>query len=143
MNKRHNVTTAYYFVGFIKENTNVYEDLEAYGYSLKFRTISKKGVKYTTCPKWGHIYEIDKGKIKCDCDADIALQVMDNIKKYNKAILISSDGDFDNLVKKLLQMDKLELVLAPCREGCSYLLRKAAKGRIAFLNELRSKLEKI
>jgi len=68
---------------------------------------------------------------------------MDDISRYDKAILISSDGDFDNLVTKLLHVNKLKLVLGPCKEGCSKLLKRAARGRIEFLDSLRDELEKI
>jgi uncharacterized LabA/DUF88 family protein len=143
LKKRHNITTAYYFIGFIKENQNIYDELIAYGYTLKFRSITKKTGKTIVCPYCGKPIEVEKGKIKCDCDADIVLQVMEQINNFDKAILITSDGDFDNLVVKLLQINKLAIVLAPSKSGCSHLLKIAAKGRIAFLDELRNEVEKV
>ena len=68
--------------------------------------------------------------------------VTDEIKAYDKAIIITSDGDFDNLVKKLITVDKLDTVLAPSKRGCSHLLSSAARGRIAFLDELTGEIEK-
>ena len=143
LRKRHNVTTAYYFIGFIKENNNIYKDLEAYGYTLKFRDVSEFKTDPVICPNCQEIVEPEKIKTKCDCDADLVLQAMDDVSEYNKAILISSDGDFDNLVKKLLHTGKIKLVLAPCKEGCSKLLKRASQGRIDFLDNHRDKLEKI
>jgi len=67
---------------------------------------------------------------------------MDDMEKYEKVILITSDGDFDNVVRKLIQVNKLKLVLAPCKEGCSRLLKSAARGRIEFLDKFRGELEK-
>jgi len=142
LQKKHNVTTAYYFIGFIEENNNIYKNLEAYGYSLSFREVSKNKIDAIICPHCHQIVAYEKDNIKCDCDADIVLQVMDGINDYDKAILISSDGDFDNLVKKLLEINKLKLVLAPCKEGCSKLLKRASRGRIDFLDSHRDKLEK-
>jgi uncharacterized LabA/DUF88 family protein len=143
LEKRHNITTAYYFIGFVEEYSNIYKDLSAYGYSLKFRQISKKKIPPVICSNCHHVIKPGKVDIKCDCDADIVLQVMDDVSNYDKAILISSDGDFDNLVKKLIKLNKLKLVLAPCKEGCSKLLKAAALGRIGFLDDFRSELEKI
>ena len=143
LRKRHNITTAYDFIGFLEENNNIYKDLEAYGYLLAFREVSWNKVDAVICPHCNQIVEPEKDKPKCDCDADLVLQVMDNMSKYDKAILISSDGDFDNLVRKLLRINKLKLVLAPCKEGCSKLLKRAARGRIEFLDNLRGELEKI
>jgi uncharacterized LabA/DUF88 family protein len=109
---------------------------------MKHRKPSRQDGKWDTCPQCGHYYEIQKRKLKCDCDADIVLQVMDDIDDYTRAIIISSDGDFDNLVKRLIELDKLDMVIAPCKNGCSALLVKAAMGRIAFLDELLDELEK-
>jgi uncharacterized LabA/DUF88 family protein len=67
---------------------------------------------------------------------------MDVIKDYDKAIIITSDGDFDNLVKKLITLDKLDMVLAPSKGGCSHLLSSAARGRIAFVDKLMDEIEK-
>jgi uncharacterized LabA/DUF88 family protein len=143
LEKRHNVTTAYYFLGFIKRNKRIYADLKAYGYELKFRTVSEFAAKTILCPHCKSIVKGDGVTTKCDCDADIVLQILDDIEEYDKAILITSDGDFDNVVTKLLQVNKLKLVLAPCKEGCSTLLKRASRGRIDFLDGHRDKLEKI
>jgi len=142
LKKRHNVTTAYYFIGHISQNQHIYDTLTSYGYTLKFRDVTKKGGKPVICPVCGKSFEIDKGKTKCDCDADLVLQVMDEVKNFDKAIIITSDGDFDNLVKKLIILDKLDMVLAPGKKGCSHLLSSATRGRIAFLDELTGEIEK-
>ena len=142
LKKRHNVTTAYYFIGRISQNQHIYDTLTSYGYTLKFRDVTQKGGKLVTCPACGKPFEIDKGKTKCDCDADLVLQVMDEVQAYDRAIIITSDGDFDNLVKKLISLDKLDMVLAPSKAGCSHLLSSAARGRIAFLDKLIYEIEK-
>jgi hypothetical protein len=66
---------------------------------------------------------------------------MIDLNKYEKAILVSSDGDFYCLVNYLLSIDKLDCVLAPCEKGCSHLLITAAKGKIAYMDNLKPKLE--
>jgi uncharacterized LabA/DUF88 family protein len=142
LKKRHNVTTAYYFIGRISQNQRLYDTLTSYGYTLKFRDVTKKGGKPVTCPACGKLFEIDNGKTKCDCDADLVLQVVDMINDYDKAIIITSDGDFDNLVRKLITLDKLDMVLAPSKGGCSHLLSSAARGRIAFVDKLMDEIEK-
>jgi uncharacterized LabA/DUF88 family protein len=109
---------------------------------MKHRTPSRQDDKWGTCPQCGHYYEVQKRKLKCDCDADIVLQIMDDIDDYTRAIIISSDGDFDNLVTRLIQLDKLDMVIAPCKKGCSALLVKAARGRIVFLDELLDEIKK-
>ncbi len=143
LKKTRNVTKAYYFIGLIPENQATYKNLKGWGYSLKFRDVSPRGTEYVICHKCGQIYEAHTSKFKCDCDADIVLQIMSDIDKFSKAILITSDGDFDHVVEMLLRTNKLDLVLAPCKKGCSHLLIRVARGRIAFIDELRAELEKI
>jgi len=143
LRKRHNITTAYYFLGFIEKNKGLYKDLEAYDYKMKFREVSEFPTEPIICPHCKGVVEPEGIKTKCDCDADITLQIIEDMGKYEKAILITSDGDFDNVIRKLIQANKLKLVLAPCKEGCSRLLKSAARGRIEFLDKFRGELEKI
>ena len=60
---------------------------------------------------------------------------------YDKAVIVTSDGDFASLVSYLIEQDKLRTVLSPNRAKCSYLLRRTAKGHIDFLEDIRSKIE--
>lgn len=141
LEKRHNVRIAYYFLGRIRSNWKLYEDLEAYGYELKLRDVSRTTTDEEGCPYCGKCIKPELIKIKCDCDADLTLKVIDDINDYNKAIIITSDGDFDNLVRRLIQLNKLKLVLAPCKAGCSKLLKNASLGRISFLDEFKDDLK--
>lgn len=74
-------------------------------------------------------------------DADLVLQAMIDIPNYDKAIIVSSDGDFYSLVKYLYQNNKLRFVMSPYIKTCSTLLKKEAKERIVFMDNLRKKLE--
>ncbi len=143
LKNRYNVEVAYYFIGFVEDNERIYDGLKAYGYNLKFREISKRIINEVGCPYCGKCIEPEQIKIKCDCDADLTLQLMDDINKFNEAVIITSDGDFNNLVGKLIQLNKLRLVFAPCKAGCSRLLKSVALGRIAFLDDFKSELEKV
>jgi hypothetical protein len=71
------------------------------------------------------------------------MQVMADMNIFNKAVIITSDGDFDELVKRLFRLNKLRLLLAPCRDGCSKLLQRAAVDKIAYIDDYRADLEKI
>jgi len=66
---------------------------------------------------------------------------MIDYKKYDKALIISSDGDFYSLVKYLYKHDKLKCVMSPYIKTCSVLLKKTAKEKIIFMNNLKKKLE--
>lgn len=142
LEKRLNVTTAYWFVGDIKGNQDIYTALQSYGYILKLKDASPITIEAVTCPYCKRIIEPEKTRYKCDCDSFMTLQVLDDLPNYDKAVLITSDGDFNNLVKKLLRDNKLRLVFAPCKNGCSKLIMSAARGRIEFIDKFRSELEK-
>ena len=59
---------------------------------------------------------------------------------YAKAIIVSSDGDFYSLVKYLYEQNKLEMVLSPYTKTCSKLLKKEAKEKINYMDNLQKKI---
>jgi len=83
------------------------------------------------------------GKPKGNVDADLVLRTMVDYDNYNKAVIVSSDGDFYSLVEHLYSKGKLEAVLSPNNAKCSILLQKKARERMFFMDTLRGKLEYI
>lgn len=124
LKEKYNVSTAYLFIGFVLANQDLYSSLQKAGYILIF--------KPTLPDKDGHI----KGNI----DADLVLQAMIDYKHYGKAVIITSDGDFYSLIKYLYEHHKLQFVMSPYVKTCSVLLKRAAKEKIVFMNNLRKKL---
>lgn len=125
LREKYGVTTAYLFIGFIPTNQAMYSDLQKKGYVLIF--------KPTLTDKDGHT----KGNV----DADLVLQAMIDFPNYDKAVIVSSDGDFYCLVKYLYEQNKLRMVLSPYVKTCSTLLKKSAKEKIVYMDNLRQKLE--
>jgi uncharacterized LabA/DUF88 family protein len=82
-------------------------------------------------------------RYKADIDSYLTMQVLIDWDNFDKAVLITSDGDYDELVKRLLSRDKLKMVFAPCKSGCSWLLKSNARGRISFIDDYRKELEKL
>ena len=124
LQEKYHVATAYVFIGFIPQNNELYSYLQKVGFVLVFKP---------TLP--------DKdGKIKGNVDADLVLQAMIEFPNYEKAIIVSSDGDFYSLVKYLYEKNKLEKVMSPYVRTCSSLLKKTAKERIVYMDNLRGKL---
>jgi uncharacterized LabA/DUF88 family protein len=122
---KYKVVKAYLFIGYIPENQDLYKSLQEYGYVLIFKPV-------LTTPK---------GKIKGNCDAELVLQAMIDINQYEKAIVVTSDGDFHCLVDYLYRKDKLDRILSPSRDHCSILLRKAGKEKIVYMDNLKNKLQ--
>lgn len=127
LKEKYNVTQAYIFIGFIEGNANLYRSLQKYGYILIFKPVIVD----------------DTREAKGNIDADLVLQTMIDLHENNfeKALIISSDGDFYSLVDYLYEKDKLRTVVSPNRVKCSYLLRKSAKEKIVYLDNLKGKLE--
>ncbi len=125
LREKYSVEKAYMFIGFVALNQKLYDKLQEAGFILKFKP---------TIPD-------DEGKIKGNVDADLVLSAMIEWDTYDKAIIISSDGDFYSLITHLYEHDKLETVLSPDKNNCSTLLKQTAKEKIRFMDNLRRKLE--
>jgi len=122
---KYKVAVAYLFIGYIQENQDLYSSLQKAGYVLIFKPVFPNA----------------DGDIKGNIDADLVLQAMIDYKNYDKAVIITSDGDFYSLVKYLYENDKLKVVISPYTKTCSVLLKKSAKEKIVFMDNLRKKLE--
>ena len=123
--EKYNIKKAYVFIGFVSLNQSLYDRLQESGFILKFKP---------TIP------DAD-GKIKGNIDADLVLRVVLELRDYDKAVIVTSDGDFYSLVQYLHENNKLEVVLSPDEVNCSSLLKQTAKEKIWFMNNLRNKLE--
>ena len=125
LKEKYNVSTAYLFIGYVPTNQDLYSSLQKAGYVLVIKpTIPDKD-----------------GNTKGNIDADLVLQVMIDYNNYDKAIIVSSDGDFYSLAKYLYENNKLRLVMSPYNKTCSTLLKKSAKEKVVFMDNLRKKLE--
>lgn len=125
LSEHYGVTRAYIFIGYVPENQALYRSLQSYGYILIFKPV---------------MYRKD-GKPKGNVDAELVLQAMIDYADYERAVIVTSDGDFACLVQYLYERKKLDRVLSPNRKGCSVLLKRAARERIDFLEDGRKKLE--
>jgi uncharacterized LabA/DUF88 family protein len=130
LKEKYGVIKAYYFIGYLEENENLYAHLREDGYILIFKEVLK--VKDT---------ETGAITIKGNVDAELVLQAMVDLENYRQAVIVSSDGDFSCLIKYLVSKNKLLTVLAPCESGCSHLLVKSSQGHVAYVDKLRRILE--
>lgn len=125
LKEKYNISQVFLFIGFMPENQNLYSSLQKDGYILVFKPVLFDGER----------------KPKGNVDADLVLQTMIEFNNYDQAIIISSDGDFYCLVKYLYEQGKLLKVISPDVKNCSKLLKKTAKEKIVFMDNLRNKLE--
>jgi uncharacterized LabA/DUF88 family protein len=118
------VEKAYLFVGYMEGNNHIYAKLQEAGFICVFKPV----------------LTYKDGTIKGNVDAELVLHTMIEFLHFDKAILVTGDGDFYCLIQYLLKKDKLRMVLIPDRRKYSVLLRRFANKNIAFLNDLRNKI---
>lgn len=119
---RFKISKAFIFIGFIKENVNLYEELNNVGYILVFKPTLKNR----------------KNEIKGNVDADLVLKAMIELNNYDKAIIVSGDGDFYCLINYLYKSNKLLRLIIPNKYKYSFLLKEFL-GVTIFLSDKKFK----
>ena len=129
LSEKYKVKTAYFFIGIglIPKYKELYKYLQESGFTLVFKEV---------------VYDGD-GKPKGNCDADLVLQTACDAyeNKFEKAIIVSSDGDYASLVKFLKKRGKLKTILSPHTKDLCSILLKRINISIAYLDDQRSILE--
>jgi len=120
---KYGITKAFLFIGYIHENQDLYTALQEFGYILVFKPTLK----------------LPEGKVKGNVDAELVLQAIIEFNNYEKALIVTGDGDFHCLVKYLLKKEKLLKLMIPNRRKYSSLFRKMMS-HIVFMNNLKRKL---
>jgi len=124
---KYQVEKAYIFIGLIPKYQDLYTYLQSSGFTLAFKQVVYNGKK-------------PKG----NCDSDLIVQALDDLYEgvLANGIIVSSDGDYAPLVKKLQQKNAMGAILSPAKtKKCSVLLKRTG-APIAYINDQRSLLEK-
>ncbi len=119
------ITKAYIFIGYVQNNQALYTFLQEASYVLIFKPTLK-------LPDDTH-----KGNV----DAELVLHAMIQYENYNKAVIVTGDGDFHCLVEYLYNNKKLKRLIIPNKFRFSSLLRQFTES-ITFLNGTKGKLHK-
>lgn len=124
---KYSVTKAYLFIGYKPCNESLYSLLQEAGYICVFKPT----------------LELKSGEVKGNVDAELVLHTMIQLNNFNKAVIVSGDGDFYCLVKYLIENDKLEKLLVPNKSYSALLkgLSDVHNNVLAFVFEQRSKIE--
>ena len=127
LSEKYGVKTAYLFIGLIPRYKELYKYLQETGFTLVFKEV---------------VYDRD-GKPKGNCDADLVLQVARDVyeNKFDRAIIVSSDGDYASLVKFVKERGKLKIILSPHRKDLCSILLKRTDASIAYLHDQKSILQ--
>ena len=100
LREKYCVEQAYIFIGLIAEYQSIYTHLQKSGFILVFKPI----------------LEYKKNKktiIKGNVDAELVLHTMIEYPNYEKAVIVSGDGDFHCLIEYLFKKRKLAKVIVP------------------------------
>ena len=109
---KYGVTHAYMFIGYLAENENLYELMHEHGYLVALKPTTE--IKPPDVPGQTEAEkEAAKPTVKGNIDADLVLYAMKELPNYDKAVIVSGDGDFFGLVEYLAQQGKLAKILTP------------------------------
>ncbi len=120
---KYSINKAFLYIGYVPQNQRMYTFLQQKGYILVFKPTNL----------------LPNGKVKGNVDAELVLHAMIEFKNYNKALIVTGDGDFYCLVDYLKKCNKLLKLMVPNKYKYSSLFRKLNPD-IVFMNNLRNKL---
>lgn len=122
---KFHLSKAFLFIGYIKENERMYRRLKSFGYELIFKPTTKDS----------------SGKPKGNIDAELVLHsAAIEFPKYEKAVIVSGDGDFRCLHEYLVGKKKLLKIIIPNSKTASMFLNDYNSFKV-FLEFERNKLE--
>jgi len=128
LKEKYNIQKAFLFIGFKPGNQAMYTSLQEGGYICVFKPT----------------LELPDGKVKGNVDAELVLHAMINFPDYDRAVIVSGDGDFYCLVEYLIGQNKFKKILVPNQHSYSSLLDRLStpvNNILSFLNPLKDKLE--
>lgn len=107
---RYGVEKAYMFIGYIPENEDLYEKMHEAGYMV----VLKPTFDITRArPEEPEGEKEDERPVKGNIDADLVLWAMKEMSNYQKAIIVSGDGDFFSLIEYLEGKGRLAHIMTP------------------------------
>ena len=122
--RKYGITQIFLFIGYVYENQALYTNFQKAGYILIFKPTLK----------------LPDGKVKGNADAELVLHTMIEYENYDKALIVTGDGDFYCLVDYLIKNDKLLKLMIPNKNSFSSLFRRVML-HIVFMNNFRAMLE--
>ncbi|MEK7672363.1 MAG: NYN domain-containing protein [Patescibacteria group bacterium] len=125
LKEKYGVTKAFLFIGYVEGNNELYKYLQDAG----FICIFKPTLKYKD------------GTTKGNCDAELVLQAMIEYPNYQRAVIVTGDGDFYCLINYFIEKSKLKVALIPNSSKFSALLKfKHVRPYLRYMNDLKDKL---
>lgn len=119
LQNKYGVTKAFMFIGYVPEFEDMYVKLHETGYSVVLKPTydmtRPRPEEPEEKPQTDGKEEEEKRQTKGNIDADLVLWAMKEINSYDKAVIVSGDGDFYVLIEYLVEQKKLARLLTPNR----------------------------
>ena len=122
---KYSVRQAFLFIGYVEQNRALYTILQKDGFIVVLKPT----------------LQLPNGTVKGNVDAELVLHTMIEYPNYDKALIVTGDGDFYCLVEYLLKQDKLLHLMVPDSGKYSSLYRKL-RPYLVYMNGLKGKLER-
>ncbi|OHB22420.1 MAG: hypothetical protein A2939_02565 [Parcubacteria group bacterium RIFCSPLOWO2_01_FULL_48_18] len=127
LSDKYRITKAFLCIGYVKGNEGLFKYLQESGYVCVFKPT----------------LELPDGDVKGNVDAELVLHTMIHINDFDRALIVSGDGDFHCLIEHLLEQKKLLALMVPNRKKYSGLLkRKDFLPYTRFVADIRNKVQK-
>jgi len=139
LREKYNVTKAFMFIGYVPEFEQMYQQLHEAGYLIVLKPTSDLSKVNNDENGEARDKPEDKKPIKGNIDADLVLWAMKEFPNYDKAIIVSGDGDFHGLLEYLKQQDKLLHIMTPNWQYSQLL--KEFDQHIIRLDQLKNQLQ--
>lgn len=102
----YNVEKAYMFIGYVPDNEDLYKQMKEAGYTVVLKpTVDMLMTKEELA--------VESHVTKGNADAELVLYAMKELPYYEKAVVVSGDGDFYCLVEYLIKVNKFSTLLTP------------------------------
>jgi uncharacterized LabA/DUF88 family protein len=134
---KYGVTKAYMFIGYMSENEALYEYMYELGYLVVLKPTLDIMPKQESNGK--NSEDKEKPAVKGNVDAELVLYAMKELPNYDRAIIVSGDGDFFSLAEYLSEKGKLAKILTPNWQYSSLL--KPFEAKIVRLDKERKHLQ--
>lgn len=99
LRNKYTVTNAFLFIGYKSGNEKLYTELQKMGYIVVLKPTMI----------------LPNGSVKGNVDAELVLHTMVQINNFDKAVIVSGDGDFFCLIEYLANKNKLLYLFTPNR----------------------------
>lgn len=139
----YRVENAYLFIGYIPDNEKLYKQMQEAGYMVVLKPTVDMLMTEEELKDEKHV---TKGNV----DAELVLYAMKEYNNYEKAVIVSGDGDFFCIAEYLEKQQKLLNILTPNShfsslykpfEQYTYVLDRV-KGQLAYAYVRRGRKKK-